>query len=139
MDRRGWRILAHILQYDHDFQSNVALFPSVVQAYTQPYLFSGRIKLIICQIKHELNVTVYEISTSWKKTLDGGPKSITLPQDHLGSLWLNKNVLIPIPSFYVATNILRIPKQNWKHLILIHFVYLNSYLEVQNKVTLKLE
>ena len=27
----------------------------------------GRIKLIICRIKHELSVTIYEISTSWKK------------------------------------------------------------------------
>ena len=47
--------------------------PSVVQAYTQPYSFGGRIKLIICQIRHELNVIIHEISTSWKKTLDGGP------------------------------------------------------------------
>ena len=30
-------------------------------------------KLIICQIRHELSVTIYEISTSRKKTLDGGP------------------------------------------------------------------
>ena len=43
---------------------------SIIQAYTQPYSFGGRMKLIICQIKHELS----EISTSWKqKTLDGGP------------------------------------------------------------------
>ena len=28
--------------------------PSVVQGYTQPYSFDGRIKLIICQIRHEL-------------------------------------------------------------------------------------
>ena len=39
-------------------------FPSVVQAYTQPYLFGGRIKLIICQIRQELSVTIHEISTS---------------------------------------------------------------------------
>ena len=42
-------------------------------AYTQPYSFGGRIKLIICQIGHELRVTIHEISTSWKKTLEGGP------------------------------------------------------------------
>ena len=48
--------------------------PSVVQAYTQSYSFGGWIKLIICQIGHELSVTIHEISTSWKKkTLDGGP------------------------------------------------------------------
>ena len=48
--------------------------PSVVQAYTQPYYFGGRLKLIICQIRHELSVTTHEISTSLKKkTLDGGP------------------------------------------------------------------
>ena len=41
--------------------------PSVVQAYTQPYSFGGRIKLIICQIRHELSVSIHEISRSWKK------------------------------------------------------------------------
>ena len=53
-----------ILQYYHDFQSNVAIFPSIVQAYTQPYSFGGRIKLIICQIWHELSVSIHKISTS---------------------------------------------------------------------------
>ena len=45
-----------------------AIFPSVIQAYTQPYdySFAGRIKLIICQIRHELSVTVHE-------TFDVGP------------------------------------------------------------------
>ena len=48
--------------------------PSVVQAYTQPYPFDGSIKLIICQIRHELSVTIHEINTILKnKTLDGGP------------------------------------------------------------------
>ena len=47
--------------------------PSVVLAYTQPYSFGGNIKLIICQIRHELTVTIHEISTTWKKTLNGGP------------------------------------------------------------------
>ena len=44
-----------------------AHFPSIVQAYTQPYSFGGRIKLIICQIRHELRVTIHEITTSWNK------------------------------------------------------------------------
>ena len=44
-----------------------------IQTYTQPYSFGGRIKLIICQIRHELSVTIHEISTSCKKTLNGGP------------------------------------------------------------------
>ena len=52
---------------------SVAIFPSVVQAYTQPYSYGGRIQLIICQIRHELSVSIHEISTSWKKTLGGGP------------------------------------------------------------------
>ena len=39
---------------------------SIVQTYTQPYSFGIRIKLIICQIRHELSVTIQEISTSWK-------------------------------------------------------------------------
>ena len=38
----------HVLQHYHDFQSNAAIFPSVVQAYIQPYSFGGRIKLVIC-------------------------------------------------------------------------------------------
>ena len=59
----------HILQYYHDFKSNVAIFPSVVQAYTQLYSFGGRIKLIICQIRPELSVAIHEISTSWKKNV----------------------------------------------------------------------
>ena len=41
--------------------------PSIVQAYSQQYSYGGRLKLIICQIRHEIN-------TSWKK-LDGGPYS----------------------------------------------------------------
>ena len=41
--------------------------PSVVQAHTQPYSFGGRIKLIICQVRHELSVTIHEIRFSWKK------------------------------------------------------------------------
>ena len=50
-------IFIHILQHYHDFQSNVAIFPSVVQAYTQSYSFGGRIKLINCQNRHELPFT----------------------------------------------------------------------------------
>ena len=49
------------LHYYHDFQCNVAIFPSIVQAYTQPYSFGGKIKLIICQIRHELSVTIHKI------------------------------------------------------------------------------
>ena len=37
--------------------------PRVVQAYTQPYSLGGRIKLITCQIKHELSVTIREKRT----------------------------------------------------------------------------
>ena len=36
--------------------------PSVVQAYTQSYAFGGRIRLIISQIRHELSVTIHEIT-----------------------------------------------------------------------------
>ena len=43
--------------------------PSVVQGYTRPYSFGGRIKLIICQIRLELSVTIHEISSSWKKSV----------------------------------------------------------------------
>ena len=39
------------------------------QNRTKPYSFGGRIKLIIYQIRHELSVTIYEISSSWKKNV----------------------------------------------------------------------
>ena len=45
-------------------KSKFGIFPSVVQAYTQPNSFGGKIKLISCQIRHELSVTIHEISTS---------------------------------------------------------------------------
>ena len=58
---------------DFFFFSKIGIFcksiagplPSVVQTYIQPYSFCGRIKLIICQISHELSVTIHDISTSW--------------------------------------------------------------------------
>ena len=28
---------------------------------------------VICQNRHELSVTIHEVSTTWKRTLDGGP------------------------------------------------------------------
>ena len=43
------------------WKSIVGPLLSVVQAYTQPYSLGGRIKLIICQIRHELSVTIHEI------------------------------------------------------------------------------
>ena len=46
---------------------SVAILSSVVQVCTQQYSFGGRIKLIICLIRHELSVTNHEISTIWKK------------------------------------------------------------------------
>ena len=49
-----------------------AVFYSFVQEYTQPYSFGGRKKQIICQIRHELSVTIHEISSSWKKKTLGG-------------------------------------------------------------------
>ena len=41
----------------------------LVQAHTQPHSLGGRIKLIICQIRHELSVAIHEISTIWKKNV----------------------------------------------------------------------
>ena len=57
-----YAIFAHIRQHYHDVQSNAAIFLSVVQAYTQPYLFGGGIKLIICLFRHELSVIIHEIT-----------------------------------------------------------------------------
>ena len=39
----------------------------ISEAYTEPYSFDVRIKLIICQIGQELSVTIHELSTSSKK------------------------------------------------------------------------
>ena len=54
-------------------KSVVGPLPTVVQACTQPYSFGGRIKLISCQIRPEKSVTIHEISSSWKKTLETDP------------------------------------------------------------------
>ena len=48
----------------------VVIYLSIVQVYTQPYSFGGRIKLTICQVRHDQSVTFYEISTSWKTMAD---------------------------------------------------------------------
>ena len=49
-------------------------FPALSKRIHIHIRFGGRIKLIICQIRHELSVTIHEISISReKKTLDGGP------------------------------------------------------------------
>ena len=63
--------------------------PKVVQAYAQPYSFGRRIKLIICQIRHELSVIIHEISTSLEtKTLDGGPYKSEM-SDVIIDVWIN--------------------------------------------------
>ena len=67
------------------------VFSSVVQAYTQPYSICGRLKLIICQIRHELSITIHKISTSWKKKLDGGPYIIP----KIGSLCSRRRWFLP--------------------------------------------
>ena len=69
---RSWQCFSSsniCTQHYHDFQSNIAIFPSVVQSYTQPYSFNGGMKLIICKITHELSVTIHEISTRWKQNV----------------------------------------------------------------------
>ena len=65
--QNSYAIFAHFLKHYHDFQSNVAIFPNVVLVFRQPYSFGGRIKLIICQVRHEVSVTIREISTGGKK------------------------------------------------------------------------
>ena len=69
-------------QFSHTFCNITMIFKVMSQYFlaffkyihNHPCSFGGRIKLIICKIKHELGVTIHEISTSWrKKKLDGGP------------------------------------------------------------------
>ena len=60
-----------------DFFAKIGIFCKsiagpLVQAYRQPYSFGGSIKLIICQIGHEVSVAIHAIYISWKKMLDGG-------------------------------------------------------------------
>ena len=93
-----YAIFAHILQHYHDFQSNVKIFPSVSQAYTQPYSFDGSIKQIIFQIGYELSVVINEIRNSLKKTLDGGPYT---SQQRIKD-WQNINSLL----FYFKSKLL---------------------------------
>ena len=52
-------------QCSHTF-CNITMIFKIISKYipAQPYSFGGRIKLIICQVKHELSVTIHEISTS---------------------------------------------------------------------------
>ena len=57
-----YEIFARILQHYHDFQSNVVIFLSFVQAYTQLYSFGGRIKLMVA-----IKATIHDIRTSLKK------------------------------------------------------------------------
>ena len=103
-----------------------AIFSSVVQAYTQPYLFGGRIKLIICQIRHDLSATIREISTSWIKTLDGGPyfqQSCTIRCIMLNNVQflLFKAILINIVKTSISFRHLLFPynARNWT----LHVIY----------------
>ena len=67
-----WRWFFFLPRSASSVSRSRAHFPSVIQAYIQPYSFSEGIKLIICQIRHELSVIIHEKSTSWKKMFDDG-------------------------------------------------------------------
>ena len=58
-------MFAHILQHYHDFESNVAIFFRIVKEFTQTYSFGGKMKLIICEIRHEL--MVFSLCTLFNK------------------------------------------------------------------------
>ena len=64
--RSKWASSEKMIFFAKTLQSNVAMFPCVVQPCTQPYSFGRKIKLIICQIRHKLSLTIQKISTSWK-------------------------------------------------------------------------
>ena len=57
------------------------------EAYTQPYSFGGGIKLIICQIRLELSVTIHEIY--------GGPYGSRKP-----TMLLNVSILFVSMEFF---------------------------------------
>ena len=61
------KMIFFLLKSASSISRSVAIFLSIVRAYTQLDSFGGKIKLIICQIRHELSVTIHEISTNWKK------------------------------------------------------------------------
>ena len=69
------------------FFAKIGIFCKSIAGPLSKGLLGGRIKLIICQISYELSVTIHEISTSWKKTLDRGPNIAT-------HLFTNNNLLI---------------------------------------------
>ena len=49
--------------------AKIGIFCKSITGSVSPYSFGRRIKLIICQIKHELSITIHEISTSWKENV----------------------------------------------------------------------
>ena len=75
---RSWRCFPSSKICTHTFCNITQIFKVISQyflalfnnhTHTQPYSFSGRINLITCQIRQELSVTIYEISTNWKKKI----------------------------------------------------------------------
>ena len=74
--------------------------PSVVQAYTQPYLFGGRIKLFNCLSNQCYHSLVEKI------TLDGGPYSLTsLGKLSVKSKAVNCHVYIMVLKFSVCLSV----------------------------------
>ena len=67
---RRWRCFSSSKirkQFSQKFCNITMIFKVMSQyfpAYTQQYSFGSRIRLIICQIRHELSVIIHEISTS---------------------------------------------------------------------------
>ena len=61
------KITMSFIWKDDFFCQNRHLLLVDLRCTSQRCSFGGRIKLIICQTRHELNVTIHEISISWKK------------------------------------------------------------------------
>ena len=72
--QNSYAIIAHIVQHYHDFQSNVPIFASVVQAYTQPYLVGRKDKTNY--LSNQTRAKCYHLRNKHllkNITLDSGP------------------------------------------------------------------
>ena len=72
---RSWRCFSSAkirTQFSHTYCNITMIFKGMSQyfpAFPPSYSFGERIKLIICQIRHELSLIIHKISISWKKNV----------------------------------------------------------------------
>ena len=80
-----YAIFAHILQHYHDFQSNVAIFPSEMNKRIHSHIRSAE-----GWNRHELSVTIHETSTNWKK------KNVRQRTQYFRNQFLNQKMIMTL-------------------------------------------